>query len=369
MNNKVNEISSGQVYIFVISAQISSGIITLPSSLAEKLGHDGWISILLSGLITCILISIMMSLLKRSGNLSIMEINTYFFGKFIGTFLNLLLISYITFLVAMSLRIFIENVNISVLQSTPELVLTCFIFLPIAYLSWYGLKYICWFSYIKPLLLIIILLYFILISNLFRATFLQPIGISGIKNIIKGSYEPFLSFLGFELITLIYPYIKDKNNSLKFLIYGNLTTTFFYIITTVILIGFFGENMLKQLNHPLFSIARAYKAPVLERLDLFFISLWFPIMAISILTYFFCAFSSMKKLLKLENDKPKSKILLIVFSIFVISLSRLPKDILQVRKLFDIVGYLGATYICYILLCYIISFIKKPRGVENEKPL
>lgn len=364
MDNKANEITSAQVYIFLISAQVSFGITTLSSSIVEKLGHDGWIAVLLAGLIVCILVSFMMLLLKRFEKLSIMDINIYFFGRYIGNFLNLLIFGYAAYTTIIALRFFDEIISISVLPLTPGLILTCFIFLPVLYLSWYGLKYICRFSVIKPLLLLIIILYFLLISKSFKATFLQPIGISGFKNIIKATYEPYVSYLGFELISIIYPYIKDKNNSYKMMIYGNLSTTLLYVIIIIFLTGFFGENMLMQLQYPMFSLARAYKAPILERLDLFFISLWFPIMEITVLMYFFSAYTVLKKLFKLENNKPKAKILILIFTAIVIGLSRLPKDMIQIKKLFSNVGYIGTVFIGYILLCYIISFIKKPGGIK-----
>lgn len=369
MVKNANEISPGQVFILIISAQISFGILNLASNLAEKVGHDGWISTLLAGLFVCVLIYLMISLLKRFKNLSILEINTYIFGKYLGIFLNLLVIAYLIYTTTLSLRMFSDVIKLSALRLTPGYILSSFIIIPIVYLSWYGLKYICRFSGIKIVLLIIVTLYYLLIIKYFRLTFLQPIGASDLKSIIKASYIPYTSYVGFELLSIVFPYIKDKDKSLKYAIYGNITTMLFYTITVIFLTGFFGEEMLKQLQYPIFSLARAYRAPVLERLDLFFISLWFPLMVTFVQIYYFCAYHSLKKLFNIENDNKKCMILISAFTVFVITFSRLPKDMIQVNKLFDILGYLGIAYIGHILLCYLISFIKKPGGKNNEKSI
>ena len=365
MNNKANEISSGQVFIFVVSGQIGFGILSMASTLAEDVGHDGWIVVALAGMITALLICLIVATLKRFNNISIIEINNIIFGKYIGRFLSLIIIGYLTYTVILMLRNFNDIIRMSALRLTPPIVLTSFIIIPIIYLSWYGLKYICRYSTLKILLVIAVVLYYMLLIKYFRFTFLRPIGATGAKELIKVSFSPFTSFIGYELLTFVYPYIKDKKKLLRSALYANAFTVTFYIITVVFLTGFFGEVMLEQLIYPIFSLARAYRAPVVERLDLFFISLWFPIMLSTVLVYYFCAYNSLKKLFNIENNKAKCKVLIWCFTIMVILLSRLPKDMIQLNSLFDQLGYISTGYVGYIFICYLLSFIK--RGDKNNE--
>lgn len=367
MNKKANEITASQVLVFVISSQISFGILSLASSLAEKVGHDGWISVLLAGLIVSGMICIMVAMLQRFKNLSLLDINIHIFGKYFGVFLNLLIVCYLLYTTVLSLRLFTDIITISALRITPGIVIASFIIIPTVYISWYGLKYICRISTSKLILLIIVVLYYFLLSKYFRLTFLEPLGVVGLKKIIKGAYIPYLSYIGFELVTIIYPYIKDKENVLNQTLLGNLISILFYAITVFFLTGFFGENMLKHLQYPIFSLARAYRAPVLERLDLFFIALWFPIMGTVLQCYYFCTYHSLKKIFRIENDKNRCALLISLFTVVLILLSRLPKDMGQVKKLFDILGYMGSAYLGYIMLCYIISFFVKLGGKNHEK--
>lgn len=358
MNSKANEISAGQVFIFMIGAQIGFGILSLASTLADKVGHDGWLSLLIGGLIAFFIVYLVVLTLKKFKNLSILDISNMLFGKIIGGFFNLLIIGYLCFATILTFRLFSEIINLSALKHTPGVVLTCFIILPNIYLNLYGLKYICRYITIELAIIVIVIIYYLLLVKYFRLSFLQPVGAAGLMPILKNSFNCFVSFLGFELLPVIYPYIKDKKNTLKYALYGNLYTMIFYLITVIFLTGFFGENMLKQLVYPPFSLARAYRAPVLERLDLFFITLWFPIMSSSVQVYYFAAFQSMKSFFKMESNNKKCKILLLVFTVIAIGLSRLPKDIVQVYKLLDWLGYIGISYTAFIIICYLFSFLK-----------
>ncbi len=366
MDKKANEISNGQLFIFIISGQIGFGILSMASTLAEEVGHDGWITVLLAGMLTALLICMIVATLKRYGNRTILEINNFLFGRFIGKFLSLIIIAYLTYTSILSLRLFNDIIRMSTLKLTPSIVLTTFISIPMVYLSWYGLKYVCRCSSIQVVLIITVVLYYLLLSKYFRLTFLEPVGASGMGKIIKVSLTPFTSFIGYELVSLIYPYIKDKKNALKSMLYANSFTIIVYLITIIMMTGFFGEEMLPHLIYPVFSLARAYRAPVFERLDLFFISLWFPIMLSTAMVYYFCGYNSLKKFFHIENNKPKSKILIAVYTIMIILLSRLPRDMLQVNQLFDQLGFVSIGYVGYIFLCYLLSFIKKGRKGNED---
>lgn len=365
MDKKANEISNGQLFIFIISGQIGFGILSMASTLAKDVGHDGWIAVLIAGLVTAVLICMIVATLKRYGNRTILEINDFIFGRFIGKLLSLLIIGYLTYTSVLALRLFNDIIRMSALKLTPSIVLTSFISIPMIYLSWYGLKYVCRYSSIQIVLIITAVLYYLLLSKYFRLTFLQPVGAAGMGKIIKVSLTPFTSFIGYELVSMIYPYVKDKKNLLKSTLYANTFTVVIYLITIIMMTGFFGEDMLPHLIYPVFSLARAYRAPVFERLDLFFISLWFPIMLSTVMVYYFCGYNSLKRLFRIENNKPKSKLLIMVYTIMIILLSRLPRDMMHVNHLFDQLGYISIGYVAYIFLCYLLSFIKKGRK-ENE---
>ena len=47
MDNRANNITSGQLMALVVSIQVGIGSLNLPNYLSQDSGHDGWISILI----------------------------------------------------------------------------------------------------------------------------------------------------------------------------------------------------------------------------------------------------------------------------------------------------------------------------------
>src|SRR4051794_11483929 len=106
--DKRHDITSNQLMIYGISAQVGTGILLLPSSLAAEEGHDGWISTLLTGILSILLIIIIMELLKRCSNKSIYEINNLLYGKYLGWFLSFIIFLYLCFATIINLRVLVE---------------------------------------------------------------------------------------------------------------------------------------------------------------------------------------------------------------------------------------------------------------------
>lgn len=354
-----NQITAKQLGVFVLSSQVGLGIITLPSTLAQEVGHDGWISILSAGFISTIVLVLMMSLLRRYADQSIFEINRHLFGKFLGQTFNYILLLYLCFLMVAGFRYFTEFVKLFTLEVTPGLAIGLLIIIPTAYLTWYGLKPLVRFANIISIILFFILVLAFLVLNRIRLTFLMPVGSTDLTSLTKSISPTLLSFIGLELVAFIYPYVTDKKNALKWVVVANLSATIFYIIIFLVTTGLFGENLLKSQIAPLFNLSRYYRMPFIGRVDLFFILLWLPLLEGTFRAYFFTTYNSMGRLFPFKNQK-------VFFGIFIaltLLLSRIPADLLQTFQLADIVVILGITAFGFLILCYFLSFINK-RGVK-----
>lgn len=85
---KVNEkykVSPFYVFFLVHSVQTGVGVLSFQRVLAKSAGTDGWISILLAGLIVHILIWIIYKILSIVTG-DIISANNHAFGKWIGNF-------------------------------------------------------------------------------------------------------------------------------------------------------------------------------------------------------------------------------------------------------------------------------------------
>jgi len=362
MDERRNKITSKQLMIFIVSAQTGIGIMSISSRLAKIAGHDGWISALITGAASMVLAVIMVKLLKRYGNRSILDINILLYGKYLGTIINLFLILYVLYKEMLNVRMFSEVIKALILRLTPLTILTTFIFIPTVYLSWYGLKPICRFANHILVIIAAVLALFAIMMRFVNINFLLPVGNAGILSII--SAMPILSYsaLGFAIVSLIYPEVEDKKNVMKNTLGAIGITTAFYAIVIVVTTGFFGEVMTSRLTFPLFSIARAYKAPILERIDFYFLILWFPAMSMAASGYFFPAYYSINKLFRIR----RKTLSLVMLTVAVILLSRIPKDLNQVFYFMDISNIVGIPLISiHILASYLFSFINK-RGVQQK---
>lgn len=371
MENDRNIIYSKQLITFVITAQISVGILYLPSTLATEVGHDGWITILLSGILYGILISLIISFLKRFNGKSLIEINKIVYGKYLSILISLIYIGYSYFGAVVSLRSFAEIVRISILKLTPLWAFTIIIIIPAIYMSWYGLKAILRYSTVTYIILFFTIILYLLSSRDYRIDFILPIGASGVKNILRSSITTSTAYIGPELIIFIYSDIKNKNSVLKHVLLGNLITTLFYTITVLITTLYFGEQMLMRLVFPLLSFASSHKIYVFERLDFYFISLWLPCMGTTMLIYFFCAYYGVCKLARIPtynadvNNKWRIVLLVVIFALAV-PLSILPKDTLSLRSLLKYFGYSGLGVIVLTAVSYLISLLAKRGASKND---
>lgn len=359
MDNRENQITSSQLMGFVISIQIGITVLSLPAYLAIACGHDGWISILFFGLIIALIIVILVKLLNKYENLSIYEINKFLYGKYLGGLFNLLIVLYFWYCSCLYLRTYINLLHVHLLRSTPSLILCIFIIIPTFYLSWYGLKYVARYTFMIYIALFFCCILFLLVFKDLRFTFLLPIGESGIEG-IKASINPCIyAFLGFEVISVIYPEITNKQKTMKYALSANVATTIFFVILLLVCTSFFGEEMLKRSMYPIIKLSRSYRAPVIERIDLIFICSWLPAMAMSIRGYFSIAYYSIHKLLKLK----KKVIHLFVYTAISILLSTLPKSNSQLDFYNKIMIVSGTVFSIFLIISYLFSFIQK-KGVK-----
>jgi len=359
MDNRENQITSSQLMGVVLSIQLGMAVLSLPAYLAIAAGHDGWISVLLFGTMITALIAIIIKLMNRYDNQSIYEINKFLYGKYLGGLLNLAIVFYLWYSGCLCLRTYINILHIHLLRLTPTLILCVMTLIPTFYLTWYGLKYVARFTFMIYISLTFCCILFFLVFKYLRLTFLMPIGVSGLDG-IKASFKPCIyAFLGYEVISVIYPEITNKQKTMKYALGANIITTIFLIILVLVTTSFFGEEMLKRSIYPIIKLARSYEAPVLERIDLTFICFWLPAMSMATRGYFSIAYYSIHKLLNLK----KKAIHLIVFTCITIFLSSLPQSNSQLDVYNNVMTVSGTLFTIFLVICYLFSFIRK-NGVK-----
>lgn len=361
MKNNKHSIQSTQMATFLMSAQIGFGIITLSSTLAASVGHDGWISVLAAGIVSIICTYLISIFLKRYSNKSIFQINPLLYGKYLGLLLNLMIFLYLLFICAVIFRLFSEIIKITVLKLTPLPAISLATSFTAVYITFKGLKVVSRFTATLLVTYILTIIFYLMIFRFGRITFIMPVGNAGIKAIIYGMYLSSFAYLGIELLPIIYPYITDKQNVTKYAIIGNAFTVILFTTIVFISTEYIGEWKLKLLAFPLFNIATSVRIPIIERLDLLFVMFWFPVMGSSIRSYFFCAYHSLDLVFSIKDKKYP----IVLFIIIIGFIGNIPKDLLDLYSYVDLLGLVGLIVNGFYIFSLLFSFINK-RGVKIE---
>jgi spore germination protein (amino acid permease) len=355
MSDTKLDITSKQLMAYIVSAQIGIGILSLPSTIVAETGHDGWISVILGGILCLLLSSLIIALLKIYENKTIFEINVIVYGKIFGFLLNIFIILYLLFITAITIRIFTETVNIIILRFTPQFIITILILIPTIYAMTKGLKLICRFASLLFIGYFILLMTMLFIVKDLKLTYILPIGRIGAIKIIKNMNITIYSYLGFELAGLFYPRVKDKENTGKAIVIGILFTITYYTVIVLISTMFFGEVKLSMMVFPIYNIEQAISIPVIERLDTVYILFWLPTMGGTVRAYLYSVYYSASTIFKAKRQG-------YVFALIVlleIIASRVPKNFESTYKYSTYSGVMGITVIFLIIVTFFISYLRK----------
>lgn len=134
-----------------------------------------------------------------------------------------------------------------------------------------------------------------------------------------------------------------------------------FLIIVITSVALFGENFLRIQTLPVFNMTRVYNVPILERVDLYILALWFITMGCSMRAYIFAAYYSFQKVFKVKQTKT----LHVSYFFLLIVLSRIPRDINQSFKALDIANLAGIGVSIYLALCLLLSFIRQ-EGVQAK---
>lgn len=362
MNGK-HAVTSIQMMRFTFVCQTGIGIIALPTLLAKEVGHDGWISVVVTGLIAIFLAALIVVLLRRYSDKCIYDITKLLFGKIAGFFINTIFFLYLLFAASLGLMVFLIYLRITLFPLTPPIVMAPLIIMPSIYMVWEGMKTVARFKYVTMASYIVTILYIILIIKDMRFSFLLPIGEAGFLPLLSSLKTSFFTFIGLELIAVFYPEISDKEKVLKYHVLANLFSMLFIAFIVVASTAAFGVNLLAVLNIPLFNLSRIFNAPIIERVDIYLVSAWFIAMGCSIRAYLMAAYYSMGKIFKVKKSRTVYAIFVCVF----IGISLTTGDINKAFMLLDILNYAGMGAILLLILCLILSMFKKKGVVENEQ--
>lgn len=362
-----DKISSFQVGVFVFNTILGVGILTLPASLAKEVGNDAWLLSIISGLINIPFIYFICKVGENYSEMGLLGTLKSLFGKFLGTLLSLPVLAYLIVFSSLVVRIFAETIKLFLLNNTP----IEFIIIPLLILALFlarsGVEPTSrFFEAVTPIIIVILIgLMIIAVPNTKELTNLRPYLTTPVMKYVTGLKAGFFSFAGFEILLILFPFIKKPKGAFKVSVISLLVIIVIYTVIIIECISKFGSKETESLIYPTMTLIKSSEIPgaFIERMEGFLISMWvlFVFTTVVSLMYGFSVIGG--DLLKHKQRKHFVALFLPVMHIIALIGGNVAQLFSMIEKL---IIYLGG-YVIIILptIMFLMMLIKKRKG--NKK--
>lgn len=286
----LEKISLNQLICLVVLTQVGVGVLSIPYNESYHSGFDSWISMLTGGIFAQTVILIIYQLGKRFEDRPLPQYISSITGKWVGAFLNFIFAAYFLESSLMVVVSYSDVLSRWVLFETPWSVLIFFSFAIAAYIASSGLRTIGSITQVI-MVMFMVCLAIITISGIGKGDMRHflPIGSHGPLSILKDSFPAFWSYAGYELLLFAFPFVQAQKKKDIFLAmsFANGFTTFFYVFVSVIVTYNFSEYQLKSVTEPLVFILRKFNWPILQSVDILFMTIWLSVTTVTVYVYLF----------------------------------------------------------------------------------
>lgn len=342
------------LFFIIQSAQVGVGIQGFQRIIYQDAKHDAWISVVLAGLAAHIIAVFMLKTLQLYGSNDLYGIHQDVYGRWVGNFLNVLYILFTSSAFLAVLRNYTEVIQSWVFPNVETWFLVASLLLLVIYSFAGGLRVIvgiAFFSFIFSVGLLPLLVY---PMKYMEPRNLLPVLEADIIALLKGVKSMTFTIVGFEILYVIYPFIKDKENAKKHLHLGLLVTTLIYLVVMLIALTYFtGEQLTKTIwaTLTLFSIV---KFPFVERMEYIVVCFWMLIILPNLCLFVWSAYRGTSRMVTISAKK---FVWLFSFIIFFASFPLQTRN--QINAFNDYFGNMAFyTIFIYPILLYVIALVK-----------
>ena len=365
-NNDI--ISPFQLAMIVIMTVIGVGVFNLVHTAAKYGGNDGWMIMIVLGILHILLAFLMVKLSCKFPGKTFPEYIQEIIGVIPGKILVLLIAFYILINLAYEVREFTEVAKMFLLPRTPTEIIIFALLLVCVYVVRGGVESIARISEITfPILFIPFFL--VLIPGLpgLDLSNLLPVGRElGTKFVRMLPHAPH-AFRGLEFILFYIGFMKKPQKAYKSVSWALVFVTAFYVLISVIGIAAFGAKLATKDIWPLLIYIRNINIPGLfiERLDGVVLSIWVITVFTTVITGFYIVTYSFSKVFNTREQKEYALPLMIV--IYYLALQ--PAGLAQLYKWGDWIFKYVSTVFMYVipLLALLIASIRRMGARRSEE--
>ncbi|SDC66156.1 spore germination protein [Paenibacillus sp. UNCCL117] len=276
------QIGKNEMTATVSSMTIAVGILTLPRELAKTThSSDGWLSILLAGLLAMGFGWVLGKLAVRMNGLSFLAFMSKTITKPLAWLLTAGMSFYFMLFAAYEMRA-VANISKQYLfERTPTEVISLTFLLVVVYAvsgSRVGLVRLNTLFLPSVIVVALAVLFFSLGNFYFEE--LKPFFISDWRELLAGARSTIFSLLGFEVILFYTALMSKPQDAPGAAVKGVGIAVVLYLLVYVVGVGVFSRDGLKEVTYPAIELAKEVQVPgeFFERFESFFFVIW--IMAI-----------------------------------------------------------------------------------------
>lgn len=354
-------INASLLFFVTFSVQVGVGIHGFQRAIYEDAKQDAWISIIISFLFTYLVVFVMFKNLEKFESDDIYGVHQEVFGKFLGNLINIIIILYC---VTAFLAIIKNYTEVIITWVFPNLS-PWFIVITLLFIVFYaftgGLRVmvgVCFLSFFLTLWIPVVLIYPMEYTH---PDHLLPILDNNLIDILKGAYSMNFTIAGFEVLNVLYPYVKEKEKARKYVYLGLLSTLLLYLFTFLITLTFFSGEQLEQAVWATLSMFSIIRLPFFERIEIFTICFWMVIILPNLCLYAWCAYRGFNRIFNMSDKK-----FICIFPVSILIGCLFVQSRSQLNTLNDLFG-LYAFYLVFIYPFVLYFFISIKRKFSKQQ--
>lgn len=346
------------VFYLIASVQVGIGILSFQSEINKHAGHDAWMSVIIAGVCIHVMIWMMYSVLKGI-NGDLVDVHKRLFGRIAGAFFTIFFSFYLILGSTVVIRSYLEVVQVWMFPQM-KIWSILLVILPLVFYIICGdfrvVVGVCFLGFVVPAFLTVTFLFPLQYSNM---NLILPIFDHSIKDIWLSANEAVLGFIGISTLMIYYPFIKDKERSSKWAYLGNFTTTFIYLIVTLVTFMYYNQDQLSLIKWPTLDIWKIIELPFVARFEYMGVSTWFLVILPTLTLFLWAASRILYRQFHVSQHKLSVIFLIIIIIACVFLQTR--EDIEQITKVFSLLGrVVFYIYIPLLFLTYtILRMVKK----------
>lgn len=367
MNRTDDKISNIQVVVFVVNVVLGIGILSLPSSVAKFVQNDAWILVLIAGIVNIAMLYIICRAGQYLNGNGIVEDIKKLYGKVIGIILLVPVLMYMIGFSAFEIRIFAETAKTNILKMTPIEYIIIPMLLLTAYITWSNISAILrFYEAVTPIIVLVTIVLLVIPLNGMDWSNLRPFLSAKPMGYIKGMTGAAFAFSGYQLLLIVFPYIRSPKKAFKFSLIGFAGIIILYTLVTMECLAKLGPKQTESLIYPALNMIRISEIPgaFIERTEGLLLTLWVLFAFNTLAATVYSGSIIIKDTFYIKNEKIPPFIMLPF--IYVVSLW--PRSVVEAQDMVAKMSMYLGLYISLIfpVLIIIAGYIKR-RGRQNGK--